>query len=152
MTESDERGDAWDALRKQLESCGVDASKLSMGSGDCIDLGAVIQGLDVGGAVKVMCLAGNLRDSVDALGDSARDHVVMVRVDEDTVNALDPWVEAGAVKSRSAAAALFIREGLKVRDPELQELEDALEDVDRAKQRLREKADDVLGANPLDAE
>ena len=76
----------------------------------------------------------------------------MVRVDDDTVNALDAWVEAGAVKSRSAAAALFIREGLKVRDPELQELKDALTDVDGARQRLREKAEAVLGANPLDAE
>ena len=97
-----------------------------------------------------MCLSGNLRDSVDALGDSARDNVVMVRGDDDTVNALDSWVEAGAVKSRSAAAALFIREGLKVRDPELQELKDALHDVDRARQRLREKAEAVLGADPLD--
>ena len=152
MTESGKRGDVWEALRKQLESCGIDASQLTLGTGECIDLGAVIQGLDVGGAVKVVCLSGRLRDSVDALGDSARDNVVMVRVDEDTVNALDSWVEAGAVKSRSAAAALFIREGLKVRDPELQELKDALEDVDRARQRLRAKAETVLGADPLDAE
>jgi len=50
----------------------------------------------------------------------------MVRVDEDTSNALDAWVEAGAVKSRSAAAALFIREGLKVRDSELQDLKKGL--------------------------
>ncbi len=56
------------------------------------------------------------------------------------------------MKSRSAAAALFIREGLKVRDSELQELKDALTDVDRARERLREKAKDVLGADPLDAE
>ncbi len=60
------------------------------------------------------------------------------------------WVEAGAVKSRSAAAALFIREGLKARDPELQELKDALTDV--ARQRLREKAEGVLGAEPLDSD
>ena len=152
MTESGERGDVWDVLRKELESHGIDTSKLSCGPGECIDLATVIQGLDLGGAVKVMCLSGTLRDSVDALGDSARDNVVMVRVDEDTVNSLDSWVEAGAVKSRSAAAALFIREGLKVRDSELQELKDALNDVDRAKQRLREKAEDVLGADSLDAE
>lgn len=142
MTESGERGNVWEVLRKELESCGIDPSKLRMGSDECIDLGAI----------KVVCLSGPLRDSVDALGDSARDNVVMVRVDEDTVNALDSWVEAGAVKSRSAAAALFIREGLKVRDSELQELKDALNDVDRAKQRLREKAETVLGPDPLDAE
>ena len=152
MTESGERGDVWEVLRKELEACGIDISKLSCGPDECIDLGAVIQGLDVGGPLKVICLSGNMRDSVDALSDSARDNVVMVRVDEDTVNALDAWVEAGAVKSRSAAAALFIREGLKVRNPELEELKDALTDVDRARQRLRKKAEDVLGANPLDAE
>ncbi len=152
MTESGEHGDLWEVLRKQLESHGIDASKLSCGSAECIDLGVVIHGLEAGGPVKVVCLSGNLRDSVDALGHSARDRVVMVRVDDDTVNALDAWVEAGAVKSRSAAAALFIREGLKVRDPELQELKDALTDVDRARQRLRAKAEAVLGANPLDAE
>ncbi len=152
MTKSGVQGGLWEALRKEFESLGIDASKLNFGSDDCIDLGAVIQGLETCGSIKVVCLSGNLRDSVDALGDSARDNVVMVRVDEDTVNALDSWVEAGAVKSRSAAAALFIREGLKVRDPELQELKDALEDVDRARQRLRAKAETVLGADPLDAE
>lgn len=152
MTEPDDRGDIAEALRKQLESCGIEVGKLSLGSGECFDLGSLIGGLEGCGVVKIMCLTGNLRDSVDALGDSARDHVVMVRVDEDTVHDLDAWVEAGAVKSRSAAAALFIREGLKVRDPELQELKDALEDVDRAKQRLREKAETVLGSDGLDAE
>ena len=106
MTESGERGDLREALRKELEACGIDISKLSCGPDECIDLGAVIQGLDVGGPLKVICLSANLRDSVEALSDSARDNVVMVRVDEDTVNALDAWVEAGAVKSRSAAAVL----------------------------------------------
>ena len=51
------------------------------------------------------------------------------------------------MKSRSAAAALFIREGLKVRDPELQELKDALEDVDRA-QRGRQDHDDGVRRGP----
>lgn len=150
MTDSDECSDVLERLREQLKSCGVDASQLNLDSGGCIDLGALIQGLDVGGPLKVMCLAGNLRESVDALGDSTRDNVVMVRVDEDTVKALDAWVEAGAVKSRSAAAAVFIREGLKVRDAELKELEDALQDVQRARQRLREKAEAVLGPDALE--
>ena len=152
MTETGEQGALWEAIRKQLESHGIDVSKLSCGPDACIDLSTVMHDAKTGRSVKVVCLSGNLRDSVDALGDSARDRVVMVRVDEDTFDTLDAWVETGAVKSRSAAAALFIREGLKVRDRELQDLKEALNDVDRARQRLREKARDVLGAEPLDAD
>ena len=69
----------------------------------------------------------------------------MVRIDEDSSKSLDAWVEAGAVKSRSEAAALFIREGLKVRGSELEKLQDALEDVEAAKQRLRNQAKNIFG-------
>lgn len=95
--------------------------------------------------LKVVCVAPNLRDSVAQLGESTRDQVVMVRVDEATVDKLDAWVETGAVKSRSAAAALFIREGLTVRESELAQLEEALEGVNEAKARLRDRARRVLG-------
>jgi len=74
-----------------------------------------------------------------------RDQVVMVRVDEKTSQALDAWVETGAVKSRSEAAALFIREGLKMRADELERLRDALRDVESAKERLRQKAQELFG-------
>jgi hypothetical protein len=69
----------------------------------------------------------------------------MVRVDEGTSKALDAWVETGAVRSRSEAAALFIREGLQVRADELEQLKDALNGVEEAKHRLREKARQVFG-------
>lgn len=95
--------------------------------------------------VKVVCVSPNLRDSVERLGESARDQVVMVRIDEATRNKLDAWVETGAVKSRSEAAALFIREGLGVRESELAELRGALESVTKAKEQLRERASRVLG-------
>lgn len=50
------------------------------------------------------------------------------------------------MRSRSEAAALFIQEGLKVREQELDQLGDALQGVEQAKERLREKARDVFGA------
>ncbi len=78
------------------------------------------------------------------LGETTRDQVLMVRLDEDTTKSLDAWVEAAAVKSRSQAAALFIREGLKVRAPELDQLKDALGDVEKAKQILKRKAEKIL--------
>ncbi len=71
----------------------------------------------------------------------------MVRVDAVTLADLDAWVETGAVKSRSEAAALFIREGLKVRGAELRELKEAIDGVDEARSRLRKKAREVLGAD-----
>ena len=94
---------------------------------------------------KVVGIWPKLGESVREMGESPRDHTVMVRVDEDTSNRLDSWVEIGAVKSRSEAAALFIREGLQVRAEELSELEEALQEVEKAKQSLRDKAKTVFG-------
>ena len=98
--------------------------------------------------VKVVCVAPGLKDLVDELGKSPRDQVVMVRVDLETSDELDAWVETGAVKSRSEAAALFIREGLRVRADELERLRGALQDVEEARERLREQAAQVFGGEP----
>jgi Arc/MetJ-type ribon-helix-helix transcriptional regulator len=95
--------------------------------------------------VKVVCVTPGLKDSVDELGKSPRDQVVMVRVDSETSDALDAWVQTGAVKSRSEAAALFIREGLRVRTDELERLRGAIEDVEAARERLRKQARHVFG-------
>lgn len=100
---------------------------------------------DDGTAPRVVCVAANVRESLDEMGKSKRDQVVMVRVDEDTAKRLDAWVETDAVKSRSEAAALFIKEGLRVRASELAELEDSIRDVEKAKDRLRERVREVLG-------
>ncbi len=95
--------------------------------------------------VKVVCVTPGLKQSVDEMGKTARDQVVMVRVDSDTSEALDSWVATGAVKSRSEAAALFIREGLRVRADELERLKGALDDVEAARERLRQQAKHVFG-------
>ena len=102
---------------------------------------------DSGRRVKVVCVEPDLKESVAEMARSQRGQVVMVRVDQETSSKLDAWVETGAVKSRSEAAALFIREGLKVRDGELDRLEEALGEVETAKQRLRERAKSVFGGD-----
>ena len=99
----------------------------------------------LGRAVKVVFVAPDLQESVDAMNREQRDQVIMVRVDEATLRQLDAWVKTEAVKSRSEAAAVFIREGLKVRASELEKLEDALADVDRARERLHERVKEVFG-------
>ena len=101
--------------------------------------------------VKVVCVAPNLGASVKGMGGRPRDQVVMVRVDTTTAQALDAWVETGAVKSRSEAAALFIGEGLAVRASELDRLKDALHDVHAARERLRRAAQDAVGLAGQDA-
>ncbi len=111
------------------------------------DLADLDLGFDLGeGArVKVVCVSPDLKDSVEKMGKKQRDQVVMVRVDGDTLKRLDDWVAIGAVKSRSEAAALFIREGLEVRADELEQLRDALREVEAAQQRLKNKAREVFG-------
>lgn len=93
----------------------------------------------------VMCLTGDMKTTVAEMGRAARDQVVMVRIDEDTSDTLDLWIETGAVKSRSEAAALFIREGVKVRSGELEQLREAIDEVNNARQRLEERARQVIG-------
>lgn len=101
---------------------------------------------------KMICLPFGLAAALHAMESEPRDHVVMVRVDDSTKRSLDAWIETEAVKSRSEAAALFIREGLKVRAEELEELKEALRDVEQAKDRLRRKARSVLQDDEAGAE
>ena len=132
---TDAKGDPaglWTAISEQLKQQGVDVDALASCTVD-------------GSPVKVVAVSANLCESVDEMGHSARDQVLMVRVDGATMKTLDAWVQTGAVKSRSEAAALFLREGLGVRGQELAELGEALEGVDEAKKKLREKARKVLG-------
>ena len=124
--------DLWTDVSKALEQHGID---FVVGDGDIADC-------------SVMCLTGDMKTTVAEMGRTSRDQVVMVRIDEDTKNALDDWVETGAVKSRSEAAALFMREGIKIRSGELEQLREALDDVGRARQRLEEKAKQVIGELP----
>jgi Arc/MetJ-type ribon-helix-helix transcriptional regulator len=134
-------GNFWRVLEERLESLGVDLEARLHTLG--VDLQELEDSLTEG--FKVVCVTPDLGESVREMGESPREHTVMVRVDEETRRKLDAWVETGAVKSRSEAAALFIREGLHVRSDELAELEDALTRVEQARARLREKARTVFG-------
>lgn len=122
----------WSAIREQLEAYGVDLESL----GCCGPNGS---------PGKVVCVSADLRSCLDELSQSARDQVLMVRVDKETLRQLDAWLETDVVKSRSEAAALFIHEGLKVRSSELDELKEALDGVAKARDRLRDAARSVFG-------
>jgi hypothetical protein len=128
-------GSFWENIADQLRQHGIEIEALC--GGEIGEAGT--------GKVKVVCVTPDLKTAVAEMDKISRDQVVMVRVDEGTSKALDAWVEAGAVRSRSEAAAVFIREGLKVRASELEQLRDALREVEQARSRLRQKAREVLG-------
>ena len=128
---------AWSQVQSALNEAGIEV--------DCCSDVSVSAGPEGGPRVKIVCVSPGLKSSVDEMSKTTRDQVVMVRVDEETSRALDAWVETGSVKSRSEAAALFIREGLKVRTKELDQLEEALAEVEAARERLRKRAGEVFG-------
>lgn len=123
----------WEAIRKQLSRQGID-----------LDVSCCAGAQD---KPRVICVAASLGDSARELAQTSRDQVVMVRMDKESVDGLDAWVEAGVAKSRSEAAALFLKEGLRLRARELSDLKEALANVEEAKRQLRERAKDVLGGN-----
>lgn len=122
----------WQSIREKLHDKGIDIDAMCSREG-----GAV--------RAKMVCIAPDLRESVEKMGETARDQTVMVRIDEATSKTLDEWVQTGYVKSRSEAAALFIREGLNVRATELDRMRDLIDQVEHAKERLREKAKEIFG-------
>ena len=139
----------WGRICRKLEENGV-----YVGINRLEDLADLenLENLDIGvdlggkrGGIKVVCVAPDLQASADEMNEKPRDQVVMVRVDEATRDELDAWVRTGAVKSRSEAAALFIREGLEVRADELEKLRDALREVREAQARLEERAREIFG-------
>ena len=146
----------WSHIRSRLAAKGiyVGINRLEdlgdLGLDDLADLDIEVDLGEEGDGVKVVCVAPDLKTSAEAMSGKSRDHVVMVRVDEETRDQLDSWVKTGAVKSRSEAAALFIREGLAVRSDELERLREALREVEEAQERLRQKAREVFGGESED--
>ena len=122
----------WLSIEKQLKEQGIDLEKCCEGENE--------------GELKVVCIAAGLGESYEELSKSVRGETVMVRIDEETNNSLDAWVETGYFKSRSEAAALFLKEGLKIRASELVKLKDSIEEVKKAKENLRSKAKKIFGS------
>ena len=68
---------------------------------------------------------------------SARDSVVMIRVDKESLARVDELVDAGLANSRSEAAAFLIGEGIKSRKALFDKIAEGIEQIRTAKDELR---------------
>jgi hypothetical protein len=69
---------------------------------------------------------------------SARDHVVMVRVNDDSLKSLDSLVQTGIFKSRSEAAAFLISEGIKAQAPLFERISERIREIERLRMELKD--------------
>lgn len=88
-------------------------------------------------AVYLCCASGDkLAEAIEhALTD--REHVVMVRVNDEVLRQLDMLVESGICKSRSSAATFMIREGTKSNAPLFAQISKTTEEILALKEKLR---------------
>ncbi|MEW6729892.1 MAG: hypothetical protein AB1489_01020 [Acidobacteriota bacterium] len=68
---------------------------------------------------------------------SAREHVVMVRVNDESLTKLDHLVEAGIFKSRSESAAFLISEGIKGQSALFERISNKIEEINRLRSELK---------------
>ena len=69
---------------------------------------------------------------------SARDHVVMVRVNDESLKRLDALVQSGIFKSRSEAAAFLISEGVKSQQALFDRISERINEIERLRSELKE--------------
>jgi Arc/MetJ-type ribon-helix-helix transcriptional regulator len=69
---------------------------------------------------------------------SARDKVVMVRVNDDSLKSLDALVQTGIFKSRSEAAAFLISEGVKAQAPLFERIWERIKEIERLRAELKD--------------
>ena len=86
---------------------------------------------------KVDYFGENLKETIDGVL-SARDKVVMVRINKESADRLDDLVEADIVSSRSEAAAFLISEGINKRQPLFSQISSKIKEIRKMKDELRE--------------
>ena len=82
---------------------------------------------------------------------SARENVVMARLNKESLSRLDDLVDAGLVNSRSEAAAFLISEGIKSRSEIFDRMAAKIEEIRKAKAELRELLDDSPEEPPAES-
>ena len=70
---------------------------------------------------------------------SGREHVVMVRVNDETLRKLDSLVESGLCSSRSSAAAFVLHQGIESNPELFQAVEEATDQMSEVRKNLLQK-------------
>ena len=96
---------------------------------------ALRTGLETGREV-VASVAGTVKDSLKTVRET-RDSVVMVRLNRESLQKIDEFVDCQVTKSRSEAAALLINEGIKAKTDLFNEVAEQAEIIRQARERLR---------------
>jgi Arc/MetJ-type ribon-helix-helix transcriptional regulator len=69
---------------------------------------------------------------------AARDHVVMVRVNDESLKRLDALVQSGIFKSRSESAAFLISEGVKAQQALFDRISERIIEIERLRSELKD--------------
>jgi len=73
---------------------------------------------------------------------TARDSVVMVRVNKESLHKLDELVDSGLNSSRSEAAAFMIAEGIRAKDDLFSRISEKTEMIRKTREELRKLLDE----------
>ena len=68
---------------------------------------------------------------------AARDHVVMVRVNDEALKRLDELVQSGIFKSRSESAAFLISEGVRAQEALFARIAEKIGEIERLRSELK---------------
>ena len=82
-------------------------------------------------------LKDTVQDTIKAMRGAGRDGVVMVRVNQESIERIDELIETGLVGSRSEAAAYLIAEGIKARQNLFNEISSKVEAIRKAREELQ---------------
>jgi hypothetical protein len=121
---------------KVLKDVGQKPEKSEVAQKKAADRAAGLENL----ASQVRELAQKIPESIGKAIESAlsaREHVVMVRVNDESLTKLDHLVEAGIFKSRSESAAFLISEGIKAQSALFERISNKIEEINRLRSELK---------------
>ena len=129
-------------LRDEIESLIGDANK-------------VIKVAVVKGSQAAESVGESLKDTIKETLDgarSARDSVVMVRMNKESLDRVDELVEADIAGSRSEAAAFLIAEGIKAKQGLFDTMAEKLEQIRKTREELKRLLEDEGEQTPEKSE
>ncbi len=94
------------------------------------------RGSELAGSVG-QSLKDRIQTMVDGVRGTGRDGVVMVRVNQESLERIDELIETGLVGSRSEAAAYLIAEGIKARQGLFDGISSKIEAIRKAREELQ---------------